>query len=84
MQPCESVLAVRNIILLLIALTGLVQETRENAERKQEDSEWAKPRPNKNPLEKTGAAHGIGQGGESPEGSCAPQRHLTTTAAPCC
>lgn len=26
---------------------------------------WAKPRTNKNPLEKTGAAHGIGQGGES-------------------
>ena len=41
-----------------------MQESRENAERKQEEGEWAKPRPNKNPLEKTGAAHGIGQGGE--------------------
>lgn len=44
---------------------ALLQEVRENAERKEHDknSEWAKPT-NKNPLEKTGAAHGIGGGGE--------------------
>lgn len=47
------------------------QETRENAERKEndKDSAWAKPK-NNNPLEKTGAAHGIGQGG-------APLPHLS-------
>ena len=42
------------------------QESRENADRKENDpnSEWAKPK-NNNPLEKTGAAHGIGAGGAS-------------------
>jgi len=41
-----------------------LQEVRENADRKENDknSEWAKPK-NNNPLEKTGAAHGITAGG---------------------
>jgi hypothetical protein len=53
----------------LIGRVNNPEETRENAERKQEEGEWAKPRPNKNPLEKTGAAHGIGQGGiATPDG----------------
>jgi hypothetical protein len=68
-----------------------MQESRENAERKQEEGEWAKPRPNKNPLEKTGAAHGIGQGGESTGRLMHPaarmsqrQLHLAAGTCACC
>jgi hypothetical protein len=57
--------AVRGLKDDLIGRVNNPEESRENAERKEHDenSAWAKPKPNKNPLEKTGAAHGIGAGG---------------------